>query len=1475
MKVRAAATGLLLLGMGLAAGHAQPAREAVPQAKLVGYSPRTAARMATAQARVEQQQWADAVAEYQSILDEAGDDWIPADPKNPDHCVCVRRLVQQRLAALPAAGLRAYRARFDEPAQKWLDQAGHDAALLRRLTDQAYCSRPAETAIDLLGDLAFARGAFREAERWWLMLARPASEAGAARPVGAGALRLAYPDPQSDPALIRAKLILAAYFLGDRQRAADELTAFRAAHPAAGGLLAGRKGPYADTLQALITRPLGSTGPPEDWPTFAGDASRNGTAGRLPKIRWLEETWRVRMDGQAAPAGAPAPPAKVRNAGEAAQALAFFPVIAGDRVIIADSRFVTVFDLLTGKRLGRFDLVEQQGALPALENPVPVTRGQRYCLTVDGDRVYARLGATAMTAPPEQRNGNAADIPAETFLVCLRVAPDGRLSSQWMVPVVAAGEKVPAAFEGAPLVHAGRVYAARTAFTTTASLTQLESYDAATGSRLWRQDVAAAPETADGDKPRHRQHLLTLAENHVVYCTHAGAVVAVDAGSGRRAWATRYPRRVERALAGRPIPRDLTPPLYAAGRVYVAPADADRIYCLDAATGRTLWESKPVEVVHLLGVVAGRLIFTTGDRPRGIRGLDAVTGADVRQWMHPEGGHGELPSMGRGLFAGSRLLWPTSEGLRILKEDGQVADEDFVPLQGIGAGNLAVGNGAVIVATDRELIGYVSPARELEQRKKAAAAEPKSPAAAFRLAVAEADAGLYRGAARSFQDAGNRVNEAKNWRDERSFREQGAFRDLAFRLGNFDMTLAQADVELAQGNSDWLATAREATRSQYPLWRARGWSAVAGLAERAGKPADAVGAWDALVGHPHNRHVLLHDVQGHPQRAAYLAAAQVERLKEQNGPGIAAGIAKASLDLLTYLIKERPEESENQLLVEVLERYPNAAPQRASVGKLAMLAMADRRYEIAAELNRALLRSAADPAGEIRALAGLALAYEGMSDWKAARATWEHLARSHGEEPFPPPAVRLRVREHVAQQLEKPGYRAGSEGTRLSLSLPLRRVWEGRHAGEIVGTKGAGETLGMAFTLSYIGYDRSSVYQSLACLHAESGQERWSWSLDPGAWVRCHADTAVVADRCKLGQLRLSDGKLLWALVESDEAGQEWGHFQIAAGRVFFLSGQRQLLCVDVESGQVLWDHWAHAARSRPAPPAGRFQPWYHAGSERLLMQSSLGHPLLLDSLTGKELPCGLRTGLWLRPPVVLDGRQVCLVPDNRHVVLFDLRAGKEVWTHTIEGPTSLAGAPQLLAAGDTLLLGVPRNFGHELIRLDPATGKPTWAAPVRLRHDAVDLANAATDESAVYLAAGHVLEAIRLTEGKRLWDRPLGAAEGGWRVTAAKNALLVQPLRAQPDIDVPGLLKRWLALDAAATVPTMLPCSVGRAAAGAALRVRREQAPSRFALLVCDPTDGQLLQRLNFVGRGTNVGVQLTPHGIVVGTAGAAWGLQ
>ena len=619
--------------------------EAPPPAVFPAESKPTAGRIEEVHKLIASQKWSQAVQEIQAILTASGDDLVPVSPGRDVTC---RRLCHTLLTRLPPDALRSYRNGVDPQAKKWLEQAEatRDVRLLRRVVDEAFCSRPAEKAIDLLGDFAFERGDFAEAEQWWKLLLH-SSDAAA----------LFYPDSKIEPARTHAKILLARLFRG-AYGWADDLRAYRKNYGAVEGEIAGKKGRYADILQQVADeRKADPPAPPTDWPTFGGDAARGriavapprlldrlGALCRSPNERQFSLRDRKPLEVE---------PVYDRGAGAMLcnRSMAFEPVVADGKALIADARYVTAYDLHTGKAEIWYDAAKFDNRLNA-DLKLPAPPDLRYTLTVAEGRVYARLGAQAVRNAPitDRVQGDA------SLLVCLSLKPLPNGERElWTMPAMAPDDKTYAVFEGTPVVRDNRLTIASTRFVNGRALTRITCYPADTSEKpeeLWRQDVCETREFADKDQ-RYRQHLLTLAGPYVVYCSHSGAITALDALTGKPVWSVRYPSRGNMTAEGDPSPRNLAPCVFAGGRLYVAPADYDQLLCLDPATGETLWQRGPLEVVQLLGVGEGRLIFTT---PTGLRAIDAAGGMDA--WAQPAGGGGLAPA-GRGLLIGDLVLWPT------------------------------------------------------------------------------------------------------------------------------------------------------------------------------------------------------------------------------------------------------------------------------------------------------------------------------------------------------------------------------------------------------------------------------------------------------------------------------------------------------------------------------------------------------------------------------------------------------------------------------------------------------------------------------------------------------------------------------------------------------------------------------------------------------------------------------------------------
>jgi outer membrane protein assembly factor BamB len=844
----------------------------------------TRRRLAAVDRSVADEQWGAAVEELLRILDEAGDDLVPLDAQ---HSLRARWLCHARLAALPAAGLRLYRERVDGQAHKWWEQASSERAvpLLRRLVEEAFCSRDGDRALDLLGDLAFEQGATTEAEYWWRMLALPADElvGRAERPAVGGqdppalvpdprSQTPVFPDPQVDVARVRAKQIIARLVRGDLQGIGSAVAAYQKLHGGAKGELAGKKGLYARLLQELASRPAGLRAARDElpWSTFSGSPSREWVPPRAPRQVLFEiAPWSVRI-GEAPEADKPGRGGKPKTPSVAARALATYPVIAGQQVLVANASQVTAYDLMTGRLTGKFEISDDdpRNGEKETEGLAGGSNYGAYTLTVCDERVFARLGSQVMST--HVKGGESAC--EDSYIVCLDLRADtaGTLPLRWKVK--AQERKTDQAmFEGTPIVQNGRVYVGRVAWVEGRAVTGIDCYSAATGARLWRQPVCEASRAAtvrERFAPRNCPYLVTRAGPNVAYCSHSGGVIALDAITGRLSWVTRYPAREVQTSDDQAPLRSLAPCIYAAGRLYVAPVDYDRILCLDAVTGRTIWESQVVDVLHLLGVAKDRLIFTTATIPRGIRGLDAVTGRALREWVQPDDGQSDLPTFGRGFLAGDQVFWPTLYGLRVLRqEDGHPEQVESQPL-----GNLAYGNGCLAVADAQDLRVYARPARRLDQRRKEAAEQSETAAAWYSLALAEIDADRPDQASASLAKVQRLAGPKEQWRGR-------PLRELAGQRRH-DVLLDHARETRAAGN--WAQAAAMLEQAASPAFsismRLRALNELADLWLAAKEYARGLAVWQNVLSDPVLRQGHYDGPDGVPRLAGEYASTQIKEL---------------------------------------------------------------------------------------------------------------------------------------------------------------------------------------------------------------------------------------------------------------------------------------------------------------------------------------------------------------------------------------------------------------------------------------------------------------------------------------------------------------------------------------------------------------------------------------------------------------------
>jgi outer membrane protein assembly factor BamB len=767
-------------------------------------------------------------------------------------------------------------------------------------------------------------------------------------------------------------------------------------------------------------------------------------------------------------------------------------------------------------------------------------------------------------------------------------------------------------------------------------------------------------------------------------------------------------------------------------------------------------------------------------------------------------------------------------------------------LEKVPKGNLTFGNGCLIVANEEGLSAFIAPRRSLEQQKREAAAQPKQGAVRYRLALAQADAGQPEAALASFTLAERLAAPAESEHDV-------PLRDLA-RWRKHELLLTLADQARAGQHWDdaagWLA--RAAAEEFAVSLRLEALSRQVGLWAAAGQPARAVVISQAILTDSALRHGQILGPEGIPQPAALWAAGQIDKCIK----GKAAAVYAAFEQRAGKLLETAQGQGRIKVLEKLVSEYPNSATARAAVLQLAHLHEQGKQWGAAADAYRTFLRRSPAETDRATALVGLARAYEAQSCWDAARRSWTALGEAHGNQILADLDAKLTVKQFLARHLQQPMYQSRGNDKQGEPVPPLSRTWEVSLTSAVPEPRReAGQRLLAVATDSALPDAQAYLFLAgpgqLSCRDAGTGKFCWIRSLPhTPRWVGRHADLVVAADQHGIHVLRLADGAILWEFVAAvspgnpfvrgeDQDGGRLSGFQLAGGRLFAFHDQRRLLAFDVESGQVQWQQWAPGAQLQLPEPAGRFCPFYHAGDDRVVLQTATGQCWVLDSRWGRKLYEGPPNAeRWPCPPIAVDERHLCLVPDARHIVLFEPAAGKEAWTYTLDRRPSLSGEPpQVLLHGESLLVLVPRSYGYELQCLDVQTGKPRWPQAPLVSTQRFELGRSATDGEVVYLVHDGSLHARSLADGKGLWERALPLAGTDWQARCRRGLLLAYPLRSQ-----------------AGPLGT--------------------SARHRASVVYYNARDGQPVQALNFAADGPQVGVSMSGRTLAVVLGEMAWGL-
>ncbi len=301
----------------------------------------------------------------------------------------------------------------------------------------------------------------------------------------------------------------------------------------------------------------------------------------------------------------------------------------------------------------------------------------------------------------------------------------------------------------------------------------------------------------------------------------------------------------------------------------------------------------------------------------------------------------------------------------------------------------------------------------------------------------------------------------------------------------------------------------------------------------------------------------------------------------------------------------------------------------------------------------------------------------------------------------------------------------------------------------------------------------------LRALAAADGRQRWRLPLGGVVYDASVRDGILVvrAGPLDAGQMlgvEAASGRVRWR-YPARPAPLSWQHLSTADGGVVAVGAHGALLALDRGDGAVRW--------SRPSHGRGAPKVFTEAGDRVLRLDG--GSLEAFDSATGRALwrTAGVHQGEDFSATLTVSQGGVVVWEQTsaaRAVAAYDLDGGARRWRlGGLRGPAVVGVGP----AGIAVVSVIDRNRRHELLLVDPASGRPRWnrelPGPLNLdMNPAVDRLALVTGDDVVLVTPGPrgqpptYLAAYRARDGRPRWRVPVQA--DGWPAWTRDGRLLV-----------------------------------------------------------------------------------------------------
>ncbi len=1248
---------------------------------------------------VEQQQFGEAAALLQGACDRFGDRLVEIEP---DLYVGLRRLISDRIAAWPPAGMATYRRLYERTGGRALQESAA-LDLFERLDvlESYFCLPTAPAAADAIALTALEQGNVPLARRLWQdVLDR-------------------HPDRASYTATFGGKLALLIAIEGRRADADAAVERILAGHPDASVDWLGRRRPLREAVADALDRSFRLEPQRAPWSTFGGSAARNLIASCPVDQPGL--LWRQRFDDSVSQgierSGDDRQSSRLHD-GDRDRLISISPIATQSMIIAQRGPVIVALDRTSGRVL--WEHTDDAVPPPRAEDFDSISPAW-YAPTYASGRVYA---AVTRIAPAYF------DLTSEhtaSALLCLDARRGERIWRADQERFADVLEDI--TFDTAPIVAHGHVYIiARRRRTFDFEDCYLYRFRASDGAFEERTHLGSASTGLTG-RGRAAAAMAAMRGERIYVATNLGTVACVSAGDGEVRWLRLYERSEDpsRRLTHRQLrPWHHNAPILDGDRVFVLPLDGDVLLALDAGSG-ALIDSVDVApwgaAVTLLGL-HDDVLYAVGDR---------VLAFDVRErrlvWT------ADLPDPtavgGRGLALDDRLLIPMHDGLSTYRLiDGRRSDAPW-DASGRG-GNLLPLDDMLIVAGDEAVSAYVRKQTIWSQLQASMAAAPNDPIPALEFAETALRGGDWVEAEEALIEAVRRMDAAPaapaSETATRVFGDVLATAEALIDRGG--ITVARLDVlfDLAQRFA--------LTAADHLRYRLR----FAAWFETLAEPQRAVRLYQQILLDRSLRDLPAGDAPDAGQ-ADVLARSEIAHLIRQHGRSVYASF-DADADRALAAATAAGDEAG---MIRIVQVYPNAQAAPRAVIARGDLHLTATDALAAARLYREAYYGYLELVDRPNLIRRIADAYE-----KAGRRTDAWLWLSKAAREFPSAVIdvgarRLTFREYAARL---DSVRRQIEPSRPRVALPLdHRFTRTFDADVALLAPRFVEAPSMTWTRFWT-FSRDG----LRGHDPRTGQDAWDTALPvhaPPELLLQRADAAVFATRYVLLALDPSDGRKLWSLGQpppelEDEHG-DWEHlpawtaFDVAGDLLVGVRRGGEITAVDLTTGDVRW------SRRLDPPPDDRI-----AASRDYVAFDARGESgktgiCVLDAATGDDVAVLDASALPRidQLSITLDGQVLAFAADT--VAAFDPDSGRRRWVVETGGRIRNAS---IQADVDGLYMSAD---GRAITKLSLVDGAVLWRSPPLTPRRETGL-NLSLQDGNLIVATSQSINALDGISGQLLW---------------------------------------------------------------------------------------------------------------------------